>query len=78
MSHRPVTKKRVARVRKALRQRIPAKIDLVQYLKLRGYAQTTGEALRLIADDRVKIDSHPVKTRAVPAEKRSAIVVLDA
>lgn len=45
-------------MRKAMRRTLPAYIDLVQYLKLRGHAQTTGEAEQVILDGRVRSESH--------------------
>lgn len=58
MAKRPLNKKRAARVRKMLRRDIPAFIDLIEWLKVRGYAQTTGQAERLILDGKVKSESH--------------------
>lgn len=58
MAHRPILQKRVRRMRKALRQTPPTFIDLIQWLKLHGHAQTTGEAKRLILAKRVKSESH--------------------
>lgn len=58
MSHRPILKKRANKLRKAFRAELPAFIDLVGYLKLRGYAGTTGEAEQIILAKRVKSESH--------------------
>lgn len=58
MSHRPIRRKQANRLRKAFRQTLPAFIDLVAYLKLRGYAQTSGEAEEIILAGRVKSESH--------------------
>lgn len=58
MSHRPLEGKKLRRLRKALRQKPDTVINLVEYLKLRGYAQTTGEAKRIILDRRVRSESH--------------------
>lgn len=62
MSHRPIEKKKVARLRKLLRRTPPARINLVEWLKDRRYARTTGEAHRLLLDGKVKSESHPVGT----------------
>lgn len=54
-------RKRLARLRRALRgPGLPAYIDLVDWLKTRGHAQTTGAAKRLMLDGKVKVDSHTV------------------
>ena len=58
MSHRPILKKRANKLRKALRRTPTAYIDLIAYLKDRGYAQTSGEAEKIILDGRVRSDSH--------------------
>jgi hypothetical protein len=60
LSHRPTDAKKVARLRKLLRRELPRYIDLVQWLKDRGYASTTGQAKAMMLDRRVKADSHVV------------------
>lgn len=60
MSHRPIVNKKVARLRKLMRQSLPVGFDLVQWLKDRRYAQTTGEANRLILNKRVRSGSHVI------------------
>lgn len=45
-------------MRKALRRELPRYIDLIQYLKDRGYVSTSGEAEKLILDGRVRSESH--------------------
>jgi hypothetical protein len=40
-------------------------IDLIDWLKTRGYAQTTGEARRIILARRVRSESHPLGVRKV-------------
>jgi hypothetical protein len=53
--------KRVRRMRRALRKgRVRAFIDLVSWLQLHGYADTAGQARKLIMDERVKSESHPL------------------
>lgn len=54
MSARPVLRKRANRVRKLMRQQLPAQIDLVQWLQDHGHAQTAGEARTMLKDGRVK------------------------
>lgn len=87
MSHRPREAKQIARLRKHLRTSLPAHIDLVMWLMDRGHAKTAGEARRMLADGRVKADSHIVgrfqtshgkweASPAVPAELRSRLLVV--
>lgn len=45
-------------MRKALRSSLPARFDLVQWLKDRRYADTTGQAEKIILAGRVKSESH--------------------
>lgn len=59
MSHRPVLKKKAARVRKAIsRTPLPANIDLADYLVTRRYAQTKGAARKMLEDGKVRSESH--------------------
>lgn len=60
MSHRSILKKKANRVRKMMRQTPDAYIDLVVWLKQHRYAQTTGEAERIILARRVRSESHVV------------------
>ncbi len=60
MSARHSEEKAIRRLRKALRQTPECWIDLVQWLKDRRHAQTTGEAKRLLLAGKVKVESHPV------------------
>lgn len=66
MSHRPTDAKKLNRLRKALRRTPVTYIDLVQYLKDRRYAQTSGEARKMLTDGRVHVDSHVVGRIEVP------------
>jgi hypothetical protein len=78
--------KKVRRLRKMLRRTPTAYIDLIQWLKDRDYAQTTGEATRLILAEKVRVDSHAVGffkidgekflSVRIPAEHRGNITVL--
>jgi ribosome-associated protein YbcJ (S4-like RNA binding protein) len=69
MSHRPIHEKKMRRLRKTVARRsLPAFIDLIQYLKSRNYADTTGQAVRLLVDGKVRVDSHIIgreRARAV-------------
>lgn len=58
MSKRTSQSKKIRKLRHLLRYPLPAYIDLVQYLKLRRYARTTGEAKKIILAGRVKSESH--------------------
>lgn len=58
MAKRPINTKRARGVRKLLRKELPAYIDLIHWLKVRGYAQTTGQAEKLILGGRVRSESH--------------------
>lgn len=66
MSHRPIMQKKLRRLKKALRAPLPVHFDLVAWLKDRRYAQTTGEANRLILAGRVRSGSHTIGTTEVP------------
>jgi hypothetical protein len=67
MSHRPTNRKRGARMRKAIeRAPLDRSIDLIDYLKDRKIARTTGEAKRLILAKRVVSESHPLGIARVP------------
>lgn len=61
MSHRSIKDKQMRRLRKTLNRRpLPAWIDLVWWLKSNRYANTTGQALRLLLDGKVRMESHIV------------------
>ena len=61
MAKRPIREKQLRRLRKTLnRTPLPAWIDLVYWLKSRGYADTTGQALRMMLDGKVRSESHVV------------------
>lgn len=72
MAKRPILKKQANRVRKALRSQLPAYIDLIQYLKDRGYANTTGEAEAIILAGRVRSESHKLGIAKGRTPKREA------
>jgi hypothetical protein len=70
MSHRPNNAKKLARLRKELtRAPLPAYIDLVQYLKDRGHAQTAGQAKRMLLAGKVRVGANAVGRRAEPEAK---------
>lgn len=60
MAHRPTEQKKLRKLRKLMRQTPTRYVNLFEWLKDRGYAQTTGEARALILEGRVKSDSHTV------------------
>lgn len=68
MARRPIRAKQIAAMRRSLRQQPTRSINLVEWLRDRGYAQTAGEARRLILAGRVKSESHVlgVHVRQVP------------
>lgn len=67
MSARPIEAKQRRRAAKALRRRpLPAYINLIDWLKDRRYASTTGEAKAIILAKRVKADSHPLGVKKMP------------
>lgn len=71
MSRRQNNAKKVARLRKTLRrQPLPAYIDLVTWLKDRGYAQTTGQAKAMLLAGRVRVAANAVGRRANPHARR--------
>lgn len=63
MARRPTKQKQLRRLRKALRRTPPAYIDLIDWLKTRRHAQTSGQALTMLADGRVMSESHVVGRR---------------
>lgn len=67
MSHRPINKKAANRVRKAMRNELPAYFDVVQWLINRKHAKTRKEAEQIILAKRVRSGSHTigVETREV-------------
>lgn len=78
MSHRPILHKQANRLRKSMRRSPDAYIDLVDYLKARGHAQTTGEAEALILAGRVRSESHTLgigKGMKLKAASRVAVAV---
>jgi hypothetical protein len=59
MSHRPILQKKARRLRKTIsRQPLPVNIDLVHYLRTRGYAETAGAARRMLEEGKVRSESH--------------------
>ena len=60
-----------------MRRTPPAYIDLIHWLKFNGYAQTTGEAKRLIMEDRVMSESHVVGKGTARDEGDVPVIVLD-
>lgn len=73
MARRPIQEKKLRRLRKAVgRTPLPAYIDLIDWLKTRGHADTSGQARKLILAERVKSESH-----TLGIQRTGAGVVLD-
>lgn len=69
MSHRPINEKRSRRVRRAIeRKSLPAFVRPERWLRTHGYAQTAGEARKLILDGRLKINANKVGFAEVKVE----------
>lgn len=61
MSKRPIAQKKLNRLRKALnRTPLPAYIELIDWLKFHRHADTTGQAIKLLVDGRVRSESHVI------------------
>lgn len=58
-SNQPQQKK-LRKLRKAFRRQLPRYIDIIYWLKTRGYANTSGEAKQLILDGRLRSESHTI------------------
>lgn len=54
------TERQMRKLRKLTRRKLPRYFDIVDWLKMRRYAQTTGEAERLILAGRLRSGSHTV------------------
>ena len=66
MSKRSINKKRADKMRRVMSRRPALEyIDLVQYLKDHGHANTSGEARELIELGNVMADSHPLGQKAI-------------
>lgn len=76
MSKRPIEMKQRRKVMKAFRQQLPAYRDLVDWLVSRGHAKTKREARQLIKDGRVRVGSHVLRQRRVPAKSLAEAIVL--
>ena len=62
--------KKIRALERALRKgRTPTKINLIDWLKDRRYAQTTGEAMRIIRAKRVRSESHAVGVQQVNVQE---------
>lgn len=73
MSKRPTQQKKIRKLSRALRKAGAQQthIDLIRWLKQHGHAQTTGAAVRLLLDGKVRVDSHIVGRQRVPNPFRS-------
>jgi len=56
---------------------LPSRIDLVEWLKVRGFADTTGGALKIIMADRVVVDDIPIGKGIVQDAKGNDIQVIE-
>lgn len=66
MASRPREAKKLRKLKKALRNTPPTSINLIEYLRVRRYAQTAGEARRLLTDGKVMVGSHVIGRLEVP------------
>ena len=66
MSRRPTSEKKLRRLRKAMRRTPDTYIDLVDWLRTRGYADTAGQARAIILARRVKSESHVLGIAKMP------------
>ena len=64
------------RARNSVVKPLPAYIDLVQWIKDRQRV-STGLAMKIISAGALKVDSHPLTERYVPAEFRDRITVVE-
>lgn len=73
MSHRPIAEKKLKRLRKAIeRTPLPRYIELIDWLKDHRYADTTGQAIRLLEDGRVHSESHVIgREKVVMMDEKS-------
>jgi hypothetical protein len=63
VSRRPINEKKLRRLKRQLRKnasQVQSLIDLRDWLRSRGYADTTGQADQIILAKRVMVDSHPL------------------
>jgi hypothetical protein len=60
MSKRSLQDKKLRKLRKALRPPTASYINLIDWLRDRGYANTVGEAEALLLSGKVKVESHTV------------------
>lgn len=80
MSHRPVTAKKIAKLRRSIQKNggaLPVYIDLIDWLKTRGHAQTTGEAKKIILARRVKSESHALGIKREPMLVKNKVELVD-
>lgn len=68
MSHRSIEEKKIRKLKRALRKAgsSASSVDLIEWLKSHGHAQTTGAAVKLLIDGKVRIDSHIVGRTETP------------
>ena len=69
--------KKIRKLERALSGSLPAFVDVVRWLQDHGYAKSNREAMALIHDGRVKVDSHTISTPHVEARYKNELVVVD-
>lgn len=69
--------KRARRARKNFRKVLPAFLDLTDWLKDHGHAQTSGEASRLMVAGKVKADSHTIGRVVVAGPRGKEVTIPD-
>lgn len=80
MSHRRTEDKKLARLRRQLRQnsnRAPVHLDLVEYLQAHRHADSAGKARKIILAGRVKANSHTLGIAQVPKMVGNTVVMED-
>lgn len=69
--------KAARRNRKLFRRQLPAKLNLIVWLKDHGYAQTSGDAHALIRAGKVKSESHKVGLVQVTNQRGDKLDIVD-
>lgn len=80
MARRPIMQKKLNKLRRTLRKNggaLPTYIDLIEYLKVRRIAQTTGHAKAIILAGRVKSESHVLGIKRVSMLKDGKVQDVD-
>jgi len=68
--------KRLRRLQRQLKtSNVPAHVDIIDWLKRNGHADTTHAAVDMLLAEKVRIGSHPIRDRWVPAGSMDEILV---